>query len=234
MISVVIPTLDAEQSLPMCLSALVPGAVDGLISEVLIADGGSRDRTLEISNDAGVRVIACEPGRGAQLVAGGGEATNAWLMFLHADTVLEPGWEIEVRSYIAKIERGARKDSAAAFRFALDDDGIAPRLLEGLVWLRSAFFGFPYGDQGLLVSRSLYDSVRGYRPIPLMEDIDIVRRLGWRRVRIMRTRAITSANRYRENGYVSRVFRNQACLLMYVFGFSPERISRMYCAKPEK
>ena len=228
MISIVIPTLNAEASLAATLTALVPGVVEGLVREVIIVDGGSSDRTLKVAEASGADVISWRGGRGPQLAEGGRRARHPWLLFLHADTVLEPGWEREVATFIERVETGRREPSAAAFQFALDDMGLAPRVLESLVRLRCMALRLPYGDQGLLVPRALYSDIGGYRPMPLMEDVDIVRRLGRNRVALLRTRGLTSASRYRRDGYLRRMARNQLCLWMYLLRVPAERIAQFY------
>jgi rSAM/selenodomain-associated transferase 2 len=228
MISVVIPTLDAEQGLAATLTALVPAAVDGLVREVIVSDGGSLDRTLQIADRAGVEIVRAPNGRGTQLHLGAASARFPWLLFLHADTQLEAGWEIEATSFIDKVTSGRLPQSAAFFRFALDDLGFAPRLIECAVTLRSMAFRLPYGDQGLLISRALYDSIGRHARAPIMEDVDIVRRLGRGRLVPLRARALTSAARYRSDGYARRVIRNQTCLALYYCGVPPERIARIY------
>lgn len=228
MITVVIPTLNAEGGLAATLAALVPAVVEGLVREVIIVDGGSTDRTLAIADQAGVEVVEAAAGRGGQLAIGAARAKFPWLMFLHADTVLEPGWEREASVFIDRVDAGKREPAAAAFGFALDDTGLAPRIVEAFVSLRSAVFRLPYGDQGLLISKQLYAEIGGYRPLPLMEDVDIVRRLRRRRMILLRPRAVTSALRYRRDGYTHRVLRNQLCLLMYFMRIPPGSIARMY------
>ncbi len=228
MITVVIPTLNAEGGLAATLSALVPAVVEGLVREVIVVDGGSADRTLKIADQAGVDVLASKPGRGVQLAAGAARARFPWLLFLHADTVLEPGWEREAAAFIERVDAGKREPAAAAFGFALDDTGVAPRLLERLVELRNLLFRLPYGDQGLLIPKALYGAVGGYRPLALMEDVDIVRRLSRRQRILLRPKAVTSALRYRRDGYTRRVARNQLCLLMYFMRMPSESIARMH------
>lgn len=228
MISIVIPTLNAERTLAPTLSALVPAAVDGLVREVIISDGGSTDRTLEIADAAGAEVVRGETGRGHQLAAGAERARFPWLLFLHADTLLEPGWQAEAASFIESIETGRRPLSAAAFRFALDDTGMAPRFIEAGVSLRCALFRLPYGDQGLLIPARLYREIGGFRSMPLMEDVDIVRRLGRRRLVMLRSRAMTSAERYRRDGYSLRVGRNLTCLALYALRVPVRTIARLY------
>ncbi|MFN3868308.1 MAG: TIGR04283 family arsenosugar biosynthesis glycosyltransferase [Hyphomicrobiaceae bacterium] len=228
MISVVIPTLNAEERFASCLTALVPAAVEGFVREVIVVDGGSSDATLRIADQAGVDVVTSEPGRGMQLRAGARQARQPWLLFLHADTVLSPGWDNEAMDFIERVDHGRQRQTAATFRFALDDFGLAPRLLERIVAFRGSVLALPYGDQGLLISRQLYDEIGGYRPIPLMEDVDIVRRLGRRRLWRLRSIATTGAARYRADGYIHRVLRNQVCLGLYGLGVAPSRIARLY------
>src|SRR5262245_16043524 len=162
MISVVIPTLNAEAGLAQTLAALVPAALDGLVREVIVADGGSTDATAGIADEAGTEFLTQSGGRGCQLAAGAERARFPWLLFLHADTVLEPGWERDAAAFMDAVDRGKRLAGAAAFRFALDDTGFRPRLLEQMVALRCALFRLPYGDQGLLMPRQLYAEIGGY------------------------------------------------------------------------
>lgn len=232
MISVVIPTLNAEATLPRCLASLVTGAVDGIVREVIVADGGSSDATARIVDQAGARWLSSERGRGQQVASGLALARSDWFLVLHADTVLESGWELEAAQFIERVECGRRAESAAVFRYALDDAGTAPRLLETLVNARSRLVSLPYGDQGLLISRRLYEEIGGFKSIPIMEDVDIVRRIGRRRLTVLRSRAITSAARYRRDGYLKRIARNQWCMAMYFAGVPVERIARFYSGTP--
>lgn len=228
MVSVVIPTLEAERELARTLAALVPAVVDEVVREVIIVDGGSTDRTEALADASGARFVRAERGRGAQLAAGAATARHPWLLFLHADTVLDEGWHREAQAHIAEAEKYHEGARAAAFRFALDDRGWRPRLVESGVALRSRLFALPYGDQGLLISRRLYDAVGGYRELPLFEDVDLVRRLGRRRLRLLDARATTSAARYRRDGYMARTLRNWWCTLHYARGTPIERIERIY------
>jgi len=228
MISVVIPTLNAERGLAACLTALVPAAAEGLVREVIVVDGGSSDRTTEIVDQAGATLVRSPAGRGCQLAAGAQQARMPWLLFLHADTVLEQGWERDAAAFIERVDTGQRPHAAAAFRFALDDLGVMPRLLEFGVACRCAVFGLPYGDQGLLIQGRHYRQLGGYKPMPLMEDVELVRRIGRRRLVVLRTRAITSAARYRRDGYVRRTIRNLSCLTLYFLRVPSGMIARLY------
>ena len=228
MISVVIPTLNADDGLAACLTALVPAAVEGLVREVIVVDGGSSDRTLKIIEQAGAELVRSSPGRGEQLAVGAARARSPWLLFLHADTVLEPGWEREVATLIERVDSGRRQPTAAAFRFALDDDGLWPRMIEAGVAMRCALFRLPYGDQGLLIPRQLYQQVGGYSRLPLMEDVDLVRRIGRRRIAALRSRAVTSAVRYQRDGYLRRSVRNLSCLTLHLLRVPARFIARLY------
>jgi len=224
MISVVIPTLNSERSLAYCLARLVSGVVTGLVGEVVIADGGSTDETARIAEATGARFVQGPKGRGIQLAAGAEAARGDWLLFLHADTVLDQGWEEEAARFIEQ----AGMERAAAFRFALDDFSPGARRLEKLVGLRCALFALPYGDQGLLISRRLYRRIGGFKPMELMEDVDIVQRLGRRRLVMLGTRAVTSAGKFRERGYAIRSARNLALLMFYVLRVPPRVLARLY------
>lgn len=228
MISVVIPTLNAESGLAACMSALVPATVEGLVREVIIVDGGSTDRTLRIADQAGARIVKSAPGRGRQLLTGSKAARFDWILFLHADTVLDAGWEREVSAFIERVEVGRRPESGAVFRFALDDLGFMPRLVEWGVALRTSVLRLPYGDQGLVIPRRLYDRIGGFRDMPLMEDVDIIRRLGRSRTIVLRATAVTSAVRYRRDGYIRRVGRNLGCLALYYLRVPPRVIAKIY------
>jgi len=221
-ISVVIPTLNAAATLPDTLAALCSSA---MLGEVIVADGGSSDETAARAVAAGARVVVGPRGRGGQLAAGAAAASGNWLLFLHADCRLEPGWERAVDAFLRAPAAEAR---AGYFDLALDDPAPAARRLERLVTWRSRFLALPYGDQGLLIARRLYDAVGGFAPLPLMEDVDLVRRLGRRRLVRIGARCVASARRYRRDGFVRRPLRNLLCLLLYFIGVPPARIVRLY------
>jgi rSAM/selenodomain-associated transferase 2 len=228
MISVVIPSLNEEADLAHTLAALVPAAIDGLVSEVVIADGGSTDRTAEIADAAGANFFRTERGRGQQLAEGARRAKGSWLLFLHADTILQPDWVTDAMALIRSVESGVRPQTGGVFRFALSDKGVRAACLTGIVRLRCAVLRMPYGDQGLLISRRLYDEVGGFKPMLLMEDVDLIRRLGRKRLMFFRSLAVTSARRYRTEGYFRRTLRNLACLCLFYLNLPPRLLARLY------
>jgi rSAM/selenodomain-associated transferase 2 len=221
-LSVVIPTLNAAKTLPETLVTLRRSA---LVGEVIVVDGGSIDASVAFAQAAGAQVVAAQQGRGTQLAAGAAAASGNWLLFLHADCRLEPGWETAAGAFLA--DSGAAR-RAGYFDFALDDPAPAARRLERIVAWRCRALALPYGDQGLLIARTLYDAVGGFAALPLMEDVDLVRRLGRRRLAAVGARCFASAHRYRRDGYVRRPLRNLLCLSLYLAGVPPSRIVRLY------
>lgn len=217
MLSVVIPALDACRSLPSCLAAL-EGA-----DEILLVDGGSSDATPLTAATMGARVIEAPRGRGAQMHLGAIEARGDWLLFLHADTQLAKGWRRAVAEHVAHCP-----DKAGFFALRLDDKAWQARLIERGVALRSRWLALPYGDQGLLISRELYGALGGFRAMPLMEDVDLVRRLGRERLRRLDGSALTSVERWRRDGWLRRSGRNLTCLALYHLGVAPARIALLY------
>jgi rSAM/selenodomain-associated transferase 2 len=221
-ISAVIPTLNAAETLPWLLALLRAAPT---VEEVIVVDGGSCDETASIARAAGARVIDAARGRGIQLASGAAAASGDWLLFLHADCFLETGWEGAVHAFLTAPKAA---DRAGYFDFALDDAAPAARRVERIVAWRCRVLRLPYGDQGLLIARSLYDTVGGFAPMALMEDVDLVRRLGHRRLAPIGARCVASARRYRRDGYWRRPLRNLFCLSLYFAGVPPDRIARLY------
>jgi rSAM/selenodomain-associated transferase 2 len=215
-LSVVILALNEE---PFVASAVRSVRDD---AEVIVVDGGSADGTGAEAAAAGATVIASERGRGAQLAAGARAAGGEWLVFLHADTRLEAGWADALRTLPPRVVGGA-------FRFALDPSRPAYRWLEAGVALRCRLFRLPYGDQGLFARREAYSRIGGFRPLPLMEDVDFVRRL--RRagpLAFPAVRAFTSARRFERRGMLATSLRNLWLLGLYSAGQTPARLARLY------
>ncbi len=224
MLSVVIPTLNAATTLAAVLDGFAPRSGESGL-EVIVVDGGSSDATCAIAQSKGAKIIAAPCGRGGQLAAGAATSGGDWLLFVHADTVLSADWRAEAANFMARPENAKR---AGVFRLALDDGAPAARRLEAMAAWRARVFGLPYGDQGLLIGRPFYDSLGGFRPLPLMEDVDLARRVGRARFVHLGAEARTSALRYRRAGYLRRSARNLACLGLYFLGVKPRLLVRLY------
>lgn len=222
-LQIVIPALDAGATLARTLASLTPGAV-AWPCRIVVCDGGSSDDTARIARDRGAEVVAAPRGRGVQLAAGA-RGESVWLLFLHADTALSPDWTSACADFMASSAAGA---VAGYFRLRFDSPARHARWIERAVAWRSRTLGLPYGDQGLLIKRSFYDRIGGYRPLPLMEDVDLARRIGRRRLVALDADATTSAARYERDGWTYRPLRNLLCLSLFLLGVAPARIARLY------
>ena len=218
-ISVIIPTLDAQEHLGPCLMSLMPGLEAGLLRELIVSDGGSADATVEIAKAWGAEVVSGPASRGGQLARGCEAAAGKWLLVLHADTKLDEGW-------VGPVVEHVSGNAAGWFRLAFDEPGVAGRLVAAWANLRSRA-GLPYGDQGLLLPRQLYREVGGYPDQPLMEDVAIARALRGH-LRGINATARTSAVRYRSQGWIRRGSRNIWALMRYLAGASPDGLAQAY------
>jgi glycosyltransferase involved in cell wall biosynthesis len=187
MISVIIPTMNSARHLPAAFLSIYDAAIDGLVSEVIVSDGGSDDATLAIAGEAGATVVTGPCDECQQLRRGAEAARRPWLLFLHANTRLESGWAEEAKAFIARGQ-----DRAAIFRFKLSGGGLRPRLLETVAVLRSSLFRLPPEEQALLISRNLYEEIGGFAPLT-PGQADLIRRLGRKRIVRLRSAAITGA-----------------------------------------
>lgn len=220
-VDIVIPTLNAGASLGPALAAR-PSHPD-LAFSTTICDGGSRDDTVAIARRAGAAVVTSAAGRGGQLATGAAAGRAPWILFLHADTRLQSGAGNVIARFVQSVD-----GKAGYFRLRFDADEAGARRVERLAAWRCRSFGLPYGDQGLLIWRPHYERLGGFRPLPLMEDVDLVRRIGRDNLVPLDADAVTSAARYRRDGWLLRPLRNLTCLTLYFAGVPPLTLRRLY------
>jgi len=221
-ISIIIPTLDEEASLPGLLDAIFQQKA---IHEVIVVDGGSSDRTLEVARNSGAQTLLTGPGRGTGMALGAKAARGDILFFLHADSTL-------MRGALARIDEVLAADPnivGGNFRLVFDGDSkFSKRLTRFCAWIR--LLGFYYGDSGIFVRRWVYQVLGGFRPIPVMEDWDFVRRLErfGRTCCITDPPLVTSSRRFAGRHPVEILSRLVRIHALYWLGVSPDRLSEMY------
>lgn len=221
-LSVVIPTLDAAQDLPVTAGSLFPGLESGLIRDLVISDGGSHDGTRDIAERLGATFVEGPASRGGQLRRGAEAALGDWLLLLHADSRPERDWPAAVLDHMNRVS-----DRAAFFRLRFRSKGLAPAIVAGWANLRSRALGLPYGDQGLLIGRDLLERIGGVPDVPLMEDVILARRLCGRLVPLGASLS-TSAARYERDGWIRRSLVNGWTLTRYLAGVPPDRLVAGY------
>ncbi len=221
----VIPALNEAGHLPLLLADLA--AAPGLVAEVRVVDGGSSDGTAAIARLAGAQVAVDPGGRGAQLALGARQSTAPWLLFLHGDTRLPPAWAGAVGRALAEARCGPSQ--AWYFRLRIEAAGPGLRLLQLGVALRSRWLQRPYGDQGLLVRRDAYLAAGGFRPLPLMEDLDLVERLAARlRLRCLGPALLVAGRRWRRLGLWGCLWQNWRLRRAWRRGVAAEVLAQRY------
>lgn len=225
-VSVVVPVLDEELALPELLAGLTgaPGAEDRA-EEVIVVDGGSRDRSAAIATLHGAVVLESARGRGRQLANGARAASGEILLFLHADMRLEPGALAALR-----LAFGDPRVVASGLRQRVDSSARFYRWIERAADLRVRL-GRVYGDSALAVRRSAYEDVGGFRELPLFEDIDLCKRLRRRgRIALVDRHVTISARRWERDGKLARTLSNWMLSTAFALGVAPERLVRYYPA----
>lgn len=219
-VGVVIPTLNEASTLPGILDDLQQVELD---LDIVVADGGSTDHTPAVAAERGTRVVRAESGRGRQLNAGAAALSTPWLCFLHADVRMPPPARAAFHRAVSE------RVEAAVWALAIDAAETWARIMEFGARLRDRAGGLPYGDQGLLLRRALFDAAGGYPDTPIMEDVGLVRALA-ARVPINRLDAplLVSPRRWRREGPYRTWIRNALLLTAYAAGVSPERLVRWY------
>ncbi|RVV99571.1 glycosyltransferase [Mesobaculum littorinae] len=227
-LSIVIPTLNAADALAAASVPLVEGVSEGLVREMVVADGGSTDATRRVAEDLGAAWVPGPAGRGGQIARGVAAARGDWLLILHADCHLPRGWTDSVARHM-----GQSPERAGYFRLAFRATGLPPRLVAGWANLRAARLGLPYGDQGLLIARDVLARAGGVPDLPLMEDVALARALRGRLSPLDAT-ITTSAERYLAEGWLRRGGRNLGLLARYLAGADSDELARAYAPRPPR
>ena len=220
MISVIIPTLNEDQSIAACLKRLYDHPQS---FEVSVADGGRRDQTSKIVDRfPQVKQVFSNRGKGRQMNAGADLASGHILLFLHADTYLPPDG--------FRLIRTAMSDPnviGGSFSLSFDYSNLFLKFYS--LCSRINHILFTYGDQGLFVDRETFRAIDGYRDIPIMEDIDIqlkLRRMG--KFKKIGTPVVTSTRRYLKYGVIRQQILNTVLVILYYSGISPAALKRFY------
>lgn len=222
-VTVIIPTLNEASSLPKTLTTLRSHAVFPV--RVIVVDAFSTDRTINIARRYHAQTLKVSGGRGAQLNAGASKSKSPYLLFLHADTLLPPRWDIAVRNALTPVDV-----SIGAFKLGIEGEGWGKRVVEWGANIRSRWGGRPYGDQGLFVRRHTFEKDGGFRKVGLMEDYEWVTRLGKKgKIVIAQGNGVTtSARRWQVLGVWRTTFVNQIVILGWHLGVGEDRLRKFY------
>lgn len=219
-ISVIIPTFNEACGIRETLTRVRSGSD----VEVIVSDGGSSDGTPALARDLADRVVASPPGRGRQMNTGVRACRGDILLFLHADTLLPPGWDMMIREIISD---GGIAGGAFDLGIASERPGLA-WIARAASW-RSRLTRVPYGDQAPFVRRTVFEAIGGYPEIPIMEDVAFARKLKRAgRIRFIARPVSTSARRWENEGVLFTTLRNWAIVTCFLAGVAPERLARWY------
>jgi rSAM/selenodomain-associated transferase 2 len=223
-ISIVIPVLN-EQILINEAIECIRGLPLGKALEIIVVDGGNQAETVSAIRDEDVERLSSKRGRGAQMNRGAAVAHGEVLLFMHADTRLPSDG---LRSIASSMDDA--RFSAGAFDLEIAGKGMAYRIIEKVASFRSRLTGIPYGDQAIFVRRDYFLGLGGYKELPIMEDVDLMRRIkrDGGKVCFVSGKARTSARRWEKEGVIRCTFRNWTIMLLYLLGVTPQRLVRWY------
>jgi rSAM/selenodomain-associated transferase 2 len=223
-ISIIIPVFHEEEVINEAVDALHRRTLESRL-EIIVVDGDPEEQTLKAIRDPRVVKARSERGRGKQMNAGAMLASGEVLLFLHADTELPP----DGLSRIGTVMRD-KGCMGGSFDLGIGSDKLCFRLIERAASLRSRITRMPYGDQGIFLRRKFFLDLGGFRELPLMEDVDLMRRVrqSGGKIHIIGERVKTSARRWEKEGVVCCTLRNWILVLLYLLGVSPGYLARFY------
>ena len=220
-LSIIIPTLNESKNLPLLLSDLAENNFD---SEILIVDSLSKDKTKDIALIYGASFYKVQKkNRGFQLNYGAEKARGDWILFLHADSRLNKSWSKEIQYLIMK-----KSKFIYYFKFKVNNKLFTYRILELFVNLRCFLFKSPYGDQGLLINKEIFNNYGGYKDIPLMEDFDFIRRINRKNLVALKNSIYTSSRKWRKVNIILQAIYNWKLRRMWIKGVSLNEIYKKY------
>jgi len=222
-VTLVIPTYNAQKTINTTLNN-----VSKKFQNIIIVDGYSKDLTKNICKKYNTQFFTSKTNRGMQLKLGGEKAGTNWIFFLHADSILQNSAIDKIAEFIS-IDKNNYK--AAAFKLKFNQKNIYASCLSKIVFFRSKYFKLPYGDQGLIISKTFYNKIGGFKPLPIMEDVEIVKNIGFKNIQILDSYIITDSIRYKNQGWLIRPLINLYCLSLYFLGFNINYINKIYKRK---
>jgi rSAM/selenodomain-associated transferase 2 len=227
-ISIIIPVLNEEENIRVAIDSIFPSEN----TEVIVVDGGSKDRTIEVVKDLDIMLFHSRAGRAAQMNLGAKNATGDILVFLHADTRLPVGFDDLIRTALGDVSRSDKLPIAGAFALKIDDRSRRFRWVEWGVKYRSRFLKMPYGDQAIFLRAKVFDEIGGFPDMAIMEDFELMRRLQrLGSVAVIEQPVITSARRWLQQGIFKTTLINQLMILGYLMGVDLDRLVQLYRRK---
>ena len=218
MVTVIIPKLNEAAWIAASITSAFAAGVD----EVIVADGGSNDATVQIATGKGARIVTAQPMRSRQMNRAADAAAGDVLIFLHADTLLPPGAAAAVLDALARADFGA-------FRIRFAERSARLRVAAGMINLRTAITRWPWGDQAQFLRRDVFRDIGGFREIPIMEDYEMALRMRRRgKTRMLPLAVTTSGRRFLRKGVLRTAIANWSIIASYHRGVSPDELARAY------
>lgn len=221
-VSVIIPTLNEGEILEETLAQISRCSPH----ELIVCDGGSPDDTLHIAQKFTAKIMTVAPGRARQMNAGANAASGDILLFLHADTRVDPDSYRKMKAIM-----GSPEIVGGAFSLAIESDRVSLRMISALATLRAKYLNMVYGDQAIFVRKGVFRVMGGYQALPICEDLDFFKRLRKQGpVVLLEDKALTSARRWHAEGIGFTTFRNAVIVILFMLGFPPNILSKWYLA----
>lgn len=224
MLSIIVPVLNEPSQINAAVEHLKARDFNG-VREIIVVDGDPDGGTIKAVQDSDVICLTGARGRGRQMNAGARAGRGDILLFLHVDTRLPPGALTSICRTLENL-----KYVAGAFDLSIDSSSLVLKYIAAQASFRSRLSRIPYGDQAIFIRKSYFERIGGFRDIPLMEDVDLMRRIkkDGGQIQILRDKVTTSARRWQSEGVLYTTLRNQVVLMLYYLGVSPHRLARLY------